>query len=70
MQIERAAHDAAGVLGRTADAFCALECVNCRGICLAVYYMLSQEERNALAEMNGTTSPFMPEPQKTKRRLS
>ena len=58
MQIDRNVHTPQTLLGKSGAAYCALECVNCTGICLSVYYMLTPDERLALAEMSGGSSAW------------
>ena len=51
MQIERTVHQSSSPLGATGKAYCALECKNCSGICLSVYFMLTPDERDAVYQL-------------------
>lgn len=70
MQIERSAMTPSSILGETGKAYCALECDNCSGICLAVYFMLTPDERTAVCGAVPNGFAAVQSGPKRQRRLS
>lgn len=51
MQIERQILGGKAAPGRSKTPYCPLECDNCTGICLAVYFMLTPQEKTAVCHL-------------------